>query len=114
MSQLRSSPRLRVKRGRSPEPFQAASQDLQKKARIDANAEIDLEEVKALLVTQGQILKSAELEFADQSDFIASNQTQMQELLKKLCGLCFLARKDLDPTGVGRVTRVQAVTGAER
>ena len=55
---------MRVKRGRSPEPFQAASQDLQKKARIDANAEIDLEEVKALLVTQGQILKSAELEFS--------------------------------------------------
>ena len=115
MSQLRSSTRLRVKRGRSPEPFQAASQDLQKKARIDANAEIDLEEVKALLVTQGQILKSAELEFADQSDSIASsNQTEMQELLQKLCGLFFLARKDLDPTGVGRVTRVQAVTGAER
>ena len=69
MSQRRSSPRLRAKRGRSPEPFQAASQDLQKKAKIDVDAEIDLEEVKKLLVTQGQILDSDHNCFLAQVDF---------------------------------------------
>ena len=81
---------------------------------MDADAAIDLEEVKELLVTQGQILESAKLMFADQNDLSASNQPEMQELLQNLCGQYFLARKDLDPTGVGRVTRVQPVTGAER
>ena len=76
MFQRRSSPRLRAKRGRSPEPFQAASQDLQKKAKIDAG----VEEVKELLVAQRQILGSAELDFADENDLIASDQTEMQEL----------------------------------
>ena len=37
MSQLRSSPRLRAKRGRSPEPFKdRGSDNLQKKVKFDA------------------------------------------------------------------------------
>ena len=81
MSQSRSSPRLRAKRGRSPEPFKdRGSGNLQKKVKIDAGAAIDLEEVKELLVTQGQVLGSAELEFADENDLTASDQTEMQEL----------------------------------
>ena len=99
MSQLRSSPTTACQaRGRSPEPFKAASQDLQKKMKSDADAAIDRKEVKELLVAQGQVLESAKLEFADQDDVVASDQTEMQELLRNLCGQYFLARKDLDPT----------------